>query len=434
MKKKTAIIVTIVIIVLLIPIALYIGAGILTATTQFAIKQKATESSVLLKNEEIEKETEENELDLPVTTIHMDIAQKLTNYDDSLYESSPVIDWKQYNSDFTSCRFWLLSIENKDAYIVKDGLWYTPCKKITEISNDTADVWTDEEGKISLSFKSGDLHCKLICDNANRYYILITDWSGFSTCKLGEKNVEIQACYTGIPLSDISELTGYPENTLVSMIKDETILEDTDLTGLLQLIQDCVFDWNDFCDDIWEYAENDDTLLPEEYVSAALEKANMQKEAELAQLQQEQEAYEQEMKEIGALKIKAKSTVIETESELPEEELNQYSQKGKLSDFGLKIKYLDDNCERFEYVVGYTLTEYFLEDGTPLDYTLVDENSDSAKKIKDAGGLDMGVRLVTPDGTSYCLCGFNFSTESNYASAWVMEENQYIEYLKKNNE
>jgi len=366
--------------------------------------------------------------------IHVNISPKLTNYDDSPYESSPVIDWKQYNSDFTSCRFWLLSIENKDAYIAKDEFWDTPCKEIAEISNDTSDVWTDEEGEISFSFKSGDQHCKLICDNANCYYILITDWSGFSTCKLGEKNVEIQSCYTGIPLADISELTNYPENTLVNMIKDETILEDTDLTGLLQLIQDCVFDWNDFCDNICEYAEQSDALLPEEYVSAALEKVNIQKEEELAQLQQEQETYEQEMKEIGALKIKVKSTMIETESELPEEELNQYSQKGKLSDFGLQIKYLDDNCEKFKYVVGYTLTEYFLENGTPLDYTIVDENSDSAKKIKDSGGLDTGVRLVAPDGTSYCLCGFNVAMESNYASALVMEENQYIEYLKKNNE
>ena len=95
---------------------------------------------------------------------------------------------------------------------------------------------------------------------------------------------------------------------------------------------------------------------------------------------------------------------------------------------------MDDNCERFEYVPGYALTKYFLEDGTPLDYTLVDENSDSTQKIKDAGGLDMGVRLVAPNDTSYCLCGFNVSTESNYASVWVMEENQYIEYLKKKNE
>ena len=60
--------------------------------------------------------------------IDVNISPKLTNYDDSLYESSPVIDWKQYNSDFTSCRFWLLSIENQDAYIAKDGFWHTHCK------------------------------------------------------------------------------------------------------------------------------------------------------------------------------------------------------------------------------------------------------------------------------------------------------------------
>ena len=371
------------------------------------------------------------------TVIDVDISPKLANYDGSIYDGTPIIDWKQYmpvNCELTSTRFWLLSIENKESYIAKDGFWYSPCTEVAKISNDTSDVWTDENGEVGFSFQSGSLHCKLICDNANRYYILTTDWSGFSTCKLGEKNVEIQACYTGIPLADIAELTGYPESTLVSMLKDGTILETSDFSDLFQQIQDCVFDWNNFCEDIWEYAENSDALLPEEYVSTALEKANAQKEEELAQLQQEQEEYEAEMREIGAFKIETKRTVIETESELSEEELYQYSTKGKLDDFGLQIKYLDDNCERFEYVPGYALTKYFLEDGTPLDYTLVDENSDSTQKIKDAGGLDMGVRLVAPNDTSYCLCGFNVSTESNYASVWVMEENQYIEYLKKKNE
>lgn len=70
----------------------------------------------------------------------------------------------------------------------------------------------------------------------------------------------------------------------------------------------------------------------------------------------------------GALALYCKTEIYETESSLSEEELSLLQEKGKVSDFGLQIKYSDDYATsgEYEYVPGYIIITYFLEDGTEI--------------------------------------------------------------------
>ena len=140
MKKRIVVIIVVISIVLLIPFLLLAVSPLFQIFHRIQLKDNSQATGIPIQQEQKN-----------VTTINVNITPRLTNYDDSPYESSPVIDWRQYNCDFTSCRFWLLSIENQDAYIAKDGCWYTHCKEIADISNDQSNVRMDEDGTMSFS-------------------------------------------------------------------------------------------------------------------------------------------------------------------------------------------------------------------------------------------------------------------------------------------
>ena len=130
--------------------------------------------------------------------------------------------------------------------------------------------------------------------------------------------------------------------------------------------------------------------------------------------QEEAEALEREenknkMREMGAIKINYSQEVYETEEELSDEALKELQAKGSVSDFGLQIKYAEDGT--FEYIPGYTIAYYTLEDGTPV---LANKEERS---------------FITEDNTKYYLVSMDLNDENT--AIWVLEEEKYNSYSQK---
>lgn len=147
------------------------------------------------------------------------------------------------------------------------------------------------------------------------------------------------------------------------------------------------------------------TTLHIDNSSTCVENQQEQNAQELYEEQGEMEETEAYMRSIGAQKVKMSQEVIETEESLEDTEINNLSQKGKLSEFGIQtIIDSDGNMKDF---IGYKLTKYELEDGTAL---IPSGNTE----------------FTTESGEKYSIISIYANADTS--AIWVMEEEKWSSF------
>lgn len=345
------------------------------------------------QNEEIETEKD------VVTTIMVDLSPKLKNYIDENYQYNDIIVSEHYNKNFAPHRFVKLEFPQiKESYIYNINDFQNNVLVIKNINNDVFSTNINSDGYINISFAGGEIDVTFIEHNKEYYFIFINT-NEHSTAFLNGQEVIIRNQYTGISLNEIATLSGISVEELYTSIMNDTILENDKINTMLSEFSTLINDWDDFIFNPRAYATKENTLLPKDFVQEFIQKID---DMELAAIKKEEETY----RNMGAIKVTPTYSYYKTNEEVSAEKLNELKLQGNVSNFGLQVKFIDDTYTDYEYITGYKITSYTLEDGTPV--TMIPNEK------------SFNMTFITATGKEYEFVGMSINSSMNYSTLWAI--------------